>query len=142
MAIRDALIRLSKWKVDEVRRKLAVLASAKAEVEKEGVHLETSVVREQALAEQAPGGELLYHGFAQGVIMKREALSRQMDELEGLMEQVRAQVNTAYAELKKYEIAEEQHQLRERKERSRRGQISQDEITASRFERARQRSSS
>lgn len=142
MAIRDALIRLSKWKVDEVRRKLSALASAKAKVEREGVQLETSVIREQSLAGQAPGGELLYHGFAQGVIMKREALSRQMDELESLMDQVRDQVNTAYAELKKYEIAEEQHQVRARQERLRRGQITQDEITASRFERARQRSSS
>ncbi len=142
MTVRDALIRLSKWKVDEVRRKLSALASAKTEIEKQGVQLETSVIREQALAEQAPGGELLYHGFAQGVIMKREALSRQMDELEGLMDQVRQQVNTAYAELKKYEIAEDHHQTRVRREKARRGQIAQDEITASRFERNRQRSSS
>ncbi len=142
MTVRDALIRLSKWKVDEVRRKLSALASAKAEIEKESVQLETSVVREQALAAEAPGGELLYHGFAQGVIMKREALCRQMDELEGLMGQVRDQVNTAYAELKKYEIAEEHHQERARQDRARRGQMAQDEITASRFERSRQRNSS
>jgi len=132
MTVRAALVRLSKWKVDDIRRKLLSLASAKAAAVRESAQLETDVMREQELAARTPGGEVLYPGYAQGVIAKRQLLSRQMDELDDLMDQVRAQVNAAYRELKKYEISEEQHQSRVRLDKTRRAQRDLDEISSTR----------
>ncbi len=140
MSVKQALVRLSKWKVDQVRRKLMALAASRAEIEQARADLEESVLREQRLAaDLAAHGECVigYGGFAQGVIARREKLSQSLDELDTVMAELRAQVNLAYRELKKYEIAEERDQARARRARSRRQQQALDEVAAARFQRTR-----
>jgi flagellar export protein FliJ len=135
MKSRETLIRLQKWQVDEVRRKLADLESMRAEFEKRKTELEVSVADERRFGETSPIGVYAYPSFARAMNDRRRKLEDSIRGLEREILVTKDALNDAYGELKKAELLEEQRLERERAEESRREQSDLDEIALKGFRR-------
>ncbi len=118
-----ALIRLHQWMVDEKRRKLGELLKMLAELEDRAHRLEIEVVEEQAAAARAPDtAGLLYGNYARHVIERRERLAKSIASMEQGIAVAREDVNEAYRELKKFQVAQDVRDRRIALEAARREQ--------------------
>lgn len=119
----NALIRLHQWVVDEKRRKLGDLLRMLAELEDRARRLEQEVVEEQAAAARAPDtAGLLYGNYARQVIDRRERLAKSIASMEQEIAAAREEVNEAYRELKKFQVAQDVRDRRAALEAARREQ--------------------
>ena len=135
MKSRDALIRLNLFRVDEIRKKLKSLDDMRADLVKKMTDLETMVQEEQRRAQQSDLGRLAYPTFARSVRARRENIQRTIDEVEKQSSTVTEELQGAYRELKKYEIAADAEAQRDRVEYARQVQAEIDEIALSRHAR-------
>ena len=135
MKSRETLIRLQKWQVDEVRRKLADLESMRIEFEKRKIELEASVADERRFGETSPIGVYAYPSFARAMNDRRRKLEESIRGLEREIVATKDALNEAYGELKKAELLEEQRQERERVEENRREQGELDEVALKTYRR-------
>lgn len=123
------LIRLHQWMVDEKRRKLGDLLKMLAELEEQSRQLETEVVEEQKAATNAPEtAGFLYGNYARRVIERRERLAQSIASMETQIAAAREELNGAYRELKKFQVAQDVRDRREALEAARREQGVLDEI--------------
>lgn len=132
MKSRESLIRLHRFKVDEIRRRLKLLDDMRADLAKKMSDLEIMMQEEQRRASHSDLGRLAYPSFARSVVLRRENIQRSIDEIEREANQVTEQLQSAYRELKKYEIASENLAERERVEVARQVQAELDDIAMSR----------
>ncbi len=123
----ESLIRLYKWRLEEKRRALAALQGLRADLARQATELEAELGREQQTAKTMETG-WTYSGYAKAVIQRRENLRRSMAEVERRMELARDEVNAAWREMRKYEIAEERNQVRRNAEAARVETLEMDEI--------------
>src|ERR1700741_3840601 len=114
MKSREALIRLHRFRVDEIRRRLKSLDDMRADLTKKMSDLETMMQEEQRRAAHSDLGRLAYPSFARSVVARRENIQRTIDEVEKQASTVTEELQAAYRELKKYEIAVENDTTRER----------------------------
>jgi flagellar protein FliJ len=134
----QSLIRLHDWQVDEKQRALADLLRVVAALEENTRQLEQSVIDEQKFAAQVPDEAGMYYGnFATTVILRREGLSKAIEETEQQILDAREILREAYRELKKYEVAQEHRDARELTENNRREQMVLDEMGIQAFARRR-----
>ncbi len=123
------LIRLHQWVVDERRRKLGDLLKMLAELEDQSRRLEAEVVDEQKAASNAPEtAGFLYGNYARHVIERRERLTKSIASMEARIASAREELNEAYRELKKFQVAQDVRDRREALEAARRDQNVLDEI--------------
>jgi flagellar export protein FliJ len=130
------LIRVRGWELEEKRRELARREAHAARIADEIQAIDASVAHEMRVA----GGDTqvihAYGPFARAAI----DLRRQREvELERAMAQVDAaaeEVTVAYQELKKLEVAQENHERRMAEEAARREQVRLDEIAIEKFRRS------
>ena len=123
------LIRLHQWMVDERRRKLGDLLKMLAELEDQSRRLEAEVVDEQKAALNAPEtAGFLYGNYARHVIERRERLTKSIASMEAQIASAREELNEAYRELKKFQVAQDVRDRREALEAARRDQNTLDEI--------------
>lgn len=123
------LIRLHQWMVDEKRRKLGDLLKMLAELEDQSKRLEAEVVEEQKAASNAPEtAGFLYGNYARHVIERRERLARSIASTEAQIATAREELNEAYRELKKFQVAQDVRDRRESLEAARREQNVLDEV--------------
>ena len=132
MKSRETLIRLHRFKVDEIRRRLKLLDDMRADLAKKMSDLEIMMQEEQRRAAHSDLGRLAYPSFARSVVQRRENIQRSIDGIEREASQVTEQLQSAYRELKKYEIAAENIADRERVEVARQVQAELDDIAMSR----------
>ena len=132
MKSRESLIRLHRFKVDEIRRRLKLLDDMRADLAKKMSDLEIMMQEEQRRAAHSDLGRLAYPSFARSVVLRRENIQRSIDEIEREAGQVTETLQSAYRELKKYEIAAENIGERERVEVARQVQAELDDIAMSR----------
>jgi flagellar export protein FliJ len=132
MKSRDTLVRLHKFKVDEVQRRLKSLRDMRADLARKTQDLEVMMQDEQRRAAGSDLGRLAYPTFARSVQARRENIQRSIDEVEKQMSGVQDELEAAFAELKKFETEAEAAAARERLAESRRAQAIADEaaITA------------
>jgi flagellar FliJ protein len=107
-----ALIRLNKWTLEEKRRALASLQGLRADLLRQGKELEAEVVREQQQARSDVHGAWAYSEYARQVIVRRQKLTRSVAECDKRIDAARDDVNAAWRELRKYEMAAEREQAR------------------------------
>lgn len=131
MKSRDVLVRLHKFKVDEVQRRLKSLREMRADLERKTQDLEVMVQDEQRRAAGSDLGRLAYPTFARSVQARRENIQRSIDEVERQLAAVQAELEAAYGELKKFETEAENASLRERAADARRAQAAADEAAIS-----------
>jgi len=132
MKSREALIRLNRFRVDEIRKRLKSLDDMRADLTKKMTDLETMVQDEQRRAQQSDLGRLAYPTFARSVMARRENIQRTIDEVEKQAAVVTEELQGAYRELKKYEIVADSEAQRDRVEYARQVQAELDEIALSR----------
>ncbi|HWD28086.1 MAG TPA: flagellar FliJ family protein [Rhizomicrobium sp.] len=124
----DTLIRLRRFRVDEMKRRMATLDGMKADAERKLADLEDSVARERQRAGDSDIGRLAFPSFLRSIETRRENLRATLKDIE--RERVTAQVdlNTAFQDLKSLEFATEQQAKRAQEIEARRAQSRLDEM--------------
>ena len=134
-----SLIRLYEWGVDEKRRKLGALLRLLADLEDQAVRLEEELKEEQNSAASSPEeAGYLYGNYAGVVIQRRERIAQSTAKAEEEIAVARDELNEAYRELKKYEVAQETRDKKEALEEAIKDQAELDEIGIKGFVRQKQ----
>ena len=122
------LIRISKWSLDEARRKVSDLETLKVSFLKEVAELDDELSREQLAARGSIDSLVTLQGYYQHVRERRGRLERSIAEIEAALERARDEAAEAYRELRKYETALENLQKREQAAAGKREQSRLDEV--------------
>ncbi|HLI10708.1 MAG TPA: hypothetical protein VKY65_03835 [Alphaproteobacteria bacterium] len=130
-----SLIRLHRARLDERRRELVALESQRAVVEAERERMERELLEEQRAARGSLEGGWAYARYARRVLERRAGFAARLAELDELIAQATAAVAAAYQELKRYDVALDNHRKRLRGEAERRHQAIQDEIALTMYRR-------
>ena len=128
MTAKSTLIRLHKYKVDQVRQKLAGLETMKGELMSRRDQLDETLERERIRSKDSDIGRVAFPTFLKSVRDRQANLQRSADELEDQIMEVREELAEAFRELKTYETAEAQEQEREREAEARAEQIELDDL--------------
>ena len=112
MKRRDSLLRLKRFRVDELKRRLATLDEMKADLDKKLADLDDSVARERARANDSDIGRLAFPSFLQSIDVRRKNIRNTMKDLEGERAREQDELAAAFQDLKSFEIAEEERMRR------------------------------
>jgi flagellar export protein FliJ len=124
----DTLIRLRRFRVDEMKRRMATLDGMKADAERKLSDLEDSVARERQRAGDSDIGRLAFPSFLRSIEVRRENLRATLKEIERERVTAQADLNVAFQDLKSLEFATEQQAKRTAEIEARRGQSRIDEM--------------
>src|SRR5258707_8501464 len=124
----NTLIRLRRFRVDDLKRRLATLDGMKADVERKLADLEDSVAREKQRAGDSDIGRLAFPSFLRSIETRRENLRATMKEIERESAAAQLDLPDAYQDLKSLEVASEQQPKRLAELQSRRQQARLDEM--------------
>jgi flagellar protein FliJ len=128
MKRRDTLLRLKRFRVDELKQRLATLDEMKADLDRKLADLEESVAREKHRASDSDIGRLAFPSFVQSIDARRRNIRTTMKELERERVQVQDDLGVAFQDLKSFELAEEERLRRLAEAESRSAQSRLDEI--------------
>ncbi|MEQ8435301.1 MAG: flagellar export protein FliJ [Oceanicaulis sp.] len=101
------LIRLARFKVEELQKQMADIEQVRVSIHDQIDRLEESVPEEQAVAGESKDGYLAYGSYARSVIQRKEKLRLSLDEVDAQADGLRERLETAFGELKKFELLEE-----------------------------------
>ncbi|WP_300530074.1 flagellar export protein FliJ [Maricaulis sp.] len=132
----EPLIRLARFKVEELQKQMAELDRSKAALTNQIERLEASVPEEQAAATQSKDGYLAYGSYAQAVIKRKDNIRASLNEVEAQSDALRDRLAEAFQELKKYELLEERRVARIEQAQREAEQAELDEIASIRHRRA------
>lgn len=135
MKSRQALIRLHKWQVDDIRRRLWELEVMRRDFEDKRTELEATLADERHIGETSPIGAYAYPSFAKAMTERRQKLEESIKNIEQEIETTKASLGDAYRELKKIEVLEENSKKKQRAEKTRREQAEVDEVAIKAFQR-------
>ena len=124
----DTLIRLRRFRVDEMKRRMATLDGMKADAERKLADLEDSVARERQRAGDSDIGRLAFPSFLRSIEARRENLRATLKDIERERVAAQADLNVAFQELKSLEFATEQQAKRAQEIEERRAQSRLDEM--------------
>jgi flagellar export protein FliJ len=124
----NTLIRLRRFRVDDLKRRLATLDAMKADAERKLADLEDSVTREKQRAGDSDIGRLAFPSFLKSIESRRENLRETLKDLERERVQAQDELTTAFQDLKALEFATEQQQKRADEIEARRTQSRVDEM--------------
>lgn len=124
----DTLLRVKRFKVDELKRRMVTLDAMKADLERKLNDLEEAIARERQRANNSDIGRLAFPSFLRSIETRRENLRETLKEIE--RERVVAQndLASAYQDLKAFELATEQQSRRAEEAEARRAQVQLDEM--------------
>lgn len=124
----DSLLRLKRFRVEEMKRQMATLDSMKLDAERKLADLEDSVVRERQRAGDSDIGRLAFPSFLRSIEVRRENLRATLKEIERERAIAQDELNVAFQDLKGLEFAAEQQARRVAEGEARRSQSRLDEI--------------
>jgi flagellar protein FliJ len=128
MKRQDTLLRLRKFRVDELKRRMATLDGMKADVERKIADLEESVARERQRAGDTDIGRLAFPSFLKSIEIRREKLGETLKDIERERALCQNDLTTAFQDLKSLEFANEQQEKRLAEIEARRAQSRLDEM--------------
>lgn len=128
MKRRDTLVRLKRFRVDDLKRRMATLDGMKADLERKLSDLEESVARERQRAHDSDIGRLAFPSFLRSIDSRRENLRATLTELERERDQAQGELAGAFQDLKSLELAMEQQQKRATEIEAHRSQSRLDEM--------------
>ena len=124
-----ALIRLSKWNVDEKQRALVALQGREDEILSWIKQSEERLKKEQRVAtEDSTGVGFSYGAFAKAWLARRQQLLAMLDMVRAEIVKAREELAEAFNELKTYEITQRERDRRAQAERDKKEQAFLDEI--------------
>jgi flagellar protein FliJ len=128
MKRRDTLMRLKRFRVDELKRRMATLDAMRADLDHKLNDLEDSVARERQRANDSDIGRLAFPSFLRSIESRRENLRNTLKEIDREREQCQNELSAAYQDLKSLELATEQQAKRVAEIEARRTQSRVDEM--------------
>ena len=124
----NTLIRLRRFRVDDLKRRLATLDAMKADAERKLADLEDSVTREKQRAGDSDIGRLAFPSFLRSIETRRENLRATLKDIERERTQAQTDLTAAFQDLKSLEFATEQQVKRQQEIETRRAQSRLDEM--------------
>jgi flagellar protein FliJ len=124
----DTLLRLKRFRVDEMKRRMASIEVMKADLEKKLHDLEESVAREKQRAGDSDIGRLAFPSFLKSIEVRRENLKNTLRDIEKEYAQAQGELTDAFQDLKSLEFATEQQAKRLAEIQARRAQARLDEM--------------
>jgi flagellar FliJ protein len=128
MKRRGSLLRLKRFRVDELKRRLTTLDEMKTDLEKKLTDLEDSVVRERQRASDSDIGRLAFPSFLQSIEVRRKNIRTTMADLERERAAQQDDLSAAFQDLKSFELAEEERLRRSAEAEAHAQQSRMDEI--------------
>ena len=124
----DTLLRLKRFRVDEMKRRIASIDAMRTDVERKLADLDENVAREKQRAGDSDIGRLAFPSFLRSIEARRENLRNTLKEIEREYMAAQADLSTAFQDLKALEIANEQQVKRVNELQARRSQARMDEM--------------
>jgi len=124
----DTLLRLKRFRVDEMKRRIAAIDAMKADLERKLADLDDNVAREKQRAGDSDIGRLAFPSFLRSIEARRENLRATLKDIERERVTAQADLNVAFQELKSLEFATEQQAKRVQEIEERRAQSRLDEM--------------
>jgi len=124
----DTLLRLKRFKVDEMKRRIASIDAMKADLDRKLADLDDNVTREKQRAGDSDIGRLAFPSFLRSIETRRENLRTTLKEIEREYAIAQAELASAFQDLKSLEIATEQQNRRLAEIQARRAQVRLDEM--------------
>jgi len=124
----DTLLRLKRFRVDEMKRRIAAIDAMKADLERKLTDLDDNVAREKLRAGDSDIGRLAFPSFLRSIEARRENLRNTLKEIEREHMAAQIDLSNAFQELKSLEIATEQQAKRVNELQARRTQARMDEM--------------
>ena len=128
MKRRDSLLRLKRFRVDELKRRLATLDEMRADLERKLSDLDDSVTREKSRSSDSDIGRLAFPSFLQSIDVRRKNIRTTMSELDRERAQQQDDLAGAFQDLKSFELAEEERMRRATDAENRAAQSRLDEM--------------
>jgi flagellar export protein FliJ len=124
----DTLLRLKRFRVDEMKRRMAAIDAMKADLERKLADLDDNVTREKQRAGDSDIGRLAFPSFLRSIETRRENLRTTLKEIEREYAAAQADLTAAFQDLKSLEVATEQQAKRLAEMQARRAQARLDEM--------------
>lgn len=126
----DSLLRISRWHLDEKRQKLAELERLAERLREDLQRLDDGIAAEGKLAEADNDARRAYPTFLKAEMGRRRRLEQSIADVEQEIDAARDEVNEAFRDLKKYELAKDNEAARLRQRRQKAEQNQADELGA------------
>src|ERR1700742_4516787 len=124
----DTLMRLKRFRVDDMKRRMGTLDGMKSDLERKLADLEDSVAREKQRANDSDIGRLASPSSLRSIDSRRDNLKATLKEIERERAQCQDELTAAFQDLKSLELAAEQQVKRQQEVEARRGQSRLDEM--------------
>jgi len=124
----NSLVRVHSWALDEKRQKLAELDRLADKLRDDLVALEQEMSREQTAASGSIEGSIAFPAFVAAALERRKRLRQSIGNIELACEAAREEVNQAFQEMKKFELARDNQTAQDQEESARREQTAMDEM--------------
>lgn len=108
MKRRDTVLRLKRFRVDDLKRRVATLDEMKADLERKLADLDESVAREKHRSTDSDIGRLAFPSFLRSIDTRRDNIRATMKDLERERSAAEGDLTSAFQDLKSYELAEEE----------------------------------
>ena len=132
MKRRDSLLRLKRFRVDELKRRVATLDEMRTDLEKKLGDLDDTVVRERQRASDSEIGRLAFPSFLQSIEVRRKNIQNTQKDLERERALQQDDLAAAFQDLKTFELAEEERVRRASEAEGKAAQSRLDEMAMSR----------
>lgn len=124
----DTLLRLKRFRVDEMKRRIAAIDAMKTDLERKLADLDDNVAREKQRAGDSDIGRLAFPSFLRSIESRRENLRTTLKEIEREYAAAQMDLSNAFQDLKSLEVATEQQEKRLAEMQARRAQARMDEV--------------
>jgi flagellar protein FliJ len=124
----DTLLRLKRFRVDEMKRRISTIDAMRANLARQLTNLDEDVAREKQRANDSDIGRLAFPSFLRSVEARRENLRTTLKEIEREYESAQLDLNSAFQDLKALEFATGQQAKRLAEIEARRAQSRLDEL--------------
>ena len=124
----DTLLRLKRFRVDEMKRRIASIEAMKSDLQRKLADLDDNVAREKQRAGDSDIGRLAFPSFLRSIDARRENLRTTLKEIEREQSAALADLSNAFQDLKSLEVATEQQTKRLAEMQARRAQARLDEM--------------
>ena len=124
----DTLLRLKRFRVDEIKRRIAAIHAMQTDLERKLADLDDNVAREKQRAGDSDIGRLAFPSFLRSIEVRRENLRTTLKEMEREYTVAQLDLSNAFQDLKSLELATEQQAKRAEEVQTRRSQSRLDEM--------------
>ena len=114
MSTLGSLVRVHTWALDEKRQTLAGMERLAEKLENDLRDLEAELLRERSAATGSVEGTIAFPAFVAAALERRKKLLVSIANLELAIDAAREEVRESYREVKKYELARDNEERRER----------------------------